>query len=233
MIELPLVLVAGLLGSSHCLGMCGPFALTIGSTTTGVTNNLWRQLAYSAGRLFTYVVLGAMAGYLGMRLSDRAAELVHVPAVLAILAGLFLLYQGLRAAGVWPGRPVTGSSGPCLAGTFFGTFLQSPSLLGVFLAGVFTGFLPCGLLYGILALAASSQSIWIGGALMGAFALGTMPLMVATGLGGSLLSVTARRSLFRIAAWCVVLTGCLTVARGVGFLNLWGSPAGGSCPMCG
>ena len=58
MIEWPLVVVAGLLGSSHCLGMCGPLALAVGAGTRDVRANLVRQLTYSAGRIATYAALG-------------------------------------------------------------------------------------------------------------------------------------------------------------------------------
>ena len=68
MIELPLLFTAGILGSTHCLGMCGPFALAIGSQAPGWKSNLLRQLVYSAGRIFTYASLGAMAGFGGWRL---------------------------------------------------------------------------------------------------------------------------------------------------------------------
>ena len=66
MIELPFVFLAGLLGSSHCVGMCGGFALTIGSAARLVRENLWRQTIYSAGRVFTYTWLGICAAYGGM-----------------------------------------------------------------------------------------------------------------------------------------------------------------------
>ena len=66
-------------------------------------------------------------------------------ALLAIVAGLFLLYQGLLAARVIRRRTPNASGVPCLAGDFFATFLKSPGLHNVFLAGLFTGMLPCGL----------------------------------------------------------------------------------------
>ena len=53
MIELPLVFLGGLLGSAHCVGMCGGFALTIGLGARDVAANVCRQLVYTAGRIFT------------------------------------------------------------------------------------------------------------------------------------------------------------------------------------
>lgn len=230
MLELPMVFVAGLLGSAHCLGMCGPFALAVGSGTRSWGTNLLRQCVYTAGRVFTYGVLGAFAGFGGAALARRSPALVNAAAVLAVLAGVLLLYQGLIAAGVMRRR----SSGtlPCLATSFFATFLRARDGTGIFLAGLFTGFLPCGLVYGFLALAASTGNLFAGAALMVAFGLGTAPVMMATGCGGSFISPTARLRLYRLAAWCVVLTGLLTVARGLGFVHVpgWFEPAG--CPHC-
>lgn len=234
MIEWPLVFAAGLLGSSHCIGMCGGFALAIGSSSRSLSANAGRQLVYTAGRVFTYAFLGAAAGFGGWRLAQAAPWLVNLPALLAILAGLALIYQGLRAAG-WLGRASKAGGGPCLAGSIFATFLTAPGLLNAFLAGLLTGLLPCGLLYGMLALAASTQHIGLGAAAMALFGLGTAPVMVLTGCGGSLLSLAARRHVLRVAAWCVVLTGVISIARGCGFLTLMVQAAGvdpENCPFC-
>lgn len=230
MVEFPLVLAAGLLGSSHCVGMCGPFALAIGAGGGSARGKLARQLVYSAGRLFTYAALGAVAGYCGLRIASLTPSLVQLPALLSIGAGSFLLYQGLKSVGLIRSKPVVGGTTKCLAGSAFSTFLTAGQLRGAFLAGMFTGLLPCGLLYGILGLAASSQDMKAGALIMATFGAGTIPVMVVTGLSGALLSLAARRNLLRVAAWCVVLTGVITIARGVGFLPLWHTST--ACPLC-
>lgn len=232
MTALPLVFIAGVLASSHCIGMCGPFALTIGSGATNWKANLGRQTVYTLGRVFTYAVFGAVAGAAGLYLQQKVPTLVNVAAFLAVVAGLFLLYQGLLAAGViW--RRTPGASGlPCLAGGFVANFLKSPGLSNVFLAGLFSGMLPCGLVYGFVAIAASSGDIWAGSSIMIAFGLGTAPVMMLTGCGSTLLSHAARRYVYRIAAWCVVLTGLISIARGVGFIELAGWVSASGCPMC-
>lgn len=230
MMEWPLIFLAGMLGSAHCVGMCGGFVLTLGGSSTTARDNLLRQLCYTAGRLFMYGSLGAIAGFAGMRLTRAIPSGVHAAAMLAIVAGLFLLYQGLKATGLWRWRGVAGQGTPCLAGTFFGTFLHTPGRLAAFLAGIFTGLLPCGLLYGMLTLAASTHDLLTGMGTMAVFGLGTAPVMLLTGCGGSLLSLAARRHLLRCAAWCLVLTGVISVVRGVSFLTHGvGTDA---CPLC-
>jgi sulfite exporter TauE/SafE len=237
MIELPFVFLSGLLGSAHCLGMCGPFALAIGAGASSWRGNLLRQATYTTGRVFTYGFLGACAGYAGASLSGASPTWFRIPAVLAILAGLFLVYQGLRTAGVLPalnwnrllGRPAT--KGPCLTAGFLATFLRSRRVGGVFLAGLLTGFLPCGLVYAFLALAASTASDITGAAAMAAFGLGTAPMMIITGWGGSLLRLGWRNRLLQVAAWCVVVAGTISIARGVGYLPLDSETPPG-CPYC-
>jgi uncharacterized protein len=152
-----------------------------------------------------------------------------LPAALAIAAGMLLIYQGLRAAG-WLPAFFSQSSTPCLASGFFRQFLRQPGASGVFLAGVITGLLPCGLLYGMLALATSTHSLPLGAVTMIVFGLGTAPAMILAGLSGRIIGVATRRWLFAAAAWCLILTGLVSVARGVSFFSIIGPPAG--CPMC-
>jgi sulfite exporter TauE/SafE len=254
MIELPLIFVAGLLGTAHCLGMCGPFALLIGANSRSWIGAVARQFAYTAGRVFTYGVLGAAAGYCGTRLAAVVPTFVNIPAALAIAAGLLLAWQGLKAAGWWPTgfgsrwrtkaapngietarhrlpTPLAHSAAPCLASGFIGQFLRQRNGTGVFLAGIFTGLLPCGLLYGMLALATSTHSIPLGMATMMVFGLGTAPAMILAGLSGRIIGLATRRRLFAAAAWCLVLTGLISVARGVSYLSIDHQPPAG-CPLC-
>ena len=230
MMEWPLLVVSGMLGSAHCLGMCGPFALAVGSAAPSWRANLQRQAVYSVGRIFTYAVLGATLAFCGARLAAALPGWMNVPAVLAIVAGVLLVVQGLLAAGVFRKPAVTGGSA-CPGAGAFKALLGARSLVDVFLAGLFTGLLPCGLLYGMLALAASTHDVARGLATMVAFGLGTVPAMAAAGLGGSLLGLAARRRLHAFAAWCLVLTGCISIARGAGHLSFTSDPPPG-CPFC-
>jgi uncharacterized protein len=250
MIELPLIFLGGLLGSAHCVGMCGGFALLIGAPARRWTANLTRQFVYSCGRIFTYGAMGAAVGYGGLRLADGLGGLVNVQAVVAIVAGALLVAQGLVSAGVvghatrafrlaFAAAPVgadaSRQSGPaigCLMGSMVGTFLRDRRLRHVFLAGVLTGLLPCGLVYAYVALAASTKDLFGGMATMAAFGLGTVPLMILTGSGSTLLSLSGRRRLLYLAAWCVVFTGMLSMARGVSYLAPRSGQASASCPLC-
>jgi len=231
-IEWLMVFPGGLLGSSHCVGMCGGFALALGSNGRGFLRNLGRQTVYSLGRVFTYAVGGAAAGYGGWRLMSELRLLVNAQALLSILAGVLLIVQGFVAAGVLRWFSGFSARGPCLGANLFASLLRETRLRSVFLGGVVNGLLPCGLVYAYLALAASSGGPLQGGLTMTLFGLGTLPVLALVGCGGQVLSAAARRHVFRVAAWCVVLTGFLSVARGVGALRMIGMDDGPGGPMC-
>jgi sulfite exporter TauE/SafE len=235
MIELPLVFLGGLIGSAHCVGMCGGFAVSIGLGSSGLGANLQRQLIYTAGRIFTYSFLGVMAGYAGFWLAGKASLWINAQAALSMTAGVLLTGQGLLAMGLLPRWcwPQLRRRSPCLAGTFVGPFLSSPRATHILLAGVLTGFLPCGLVYGYLALASSSASVREGLLTMSLFGAGTAPLMVLAGAGGSLLSNTRRRSLLHISAICVTVTGLISIARGILFVHFTDAPQVVRCILCG
>lgn len=224
-----MVFLGGLLGSSHCVGMCGGFALSLGAGAANLRSNLARQLLYSLGRIFTYAAGGAAVGYGGWRIARDLPPLVHAQAWLCLAAGVLLMVQGLSAAGWLMWRRTKSRRSGCLAAGLFAQYLRAPGWTNVFLAGVLNGLLPCGLVYAFLALATSRGTMLAGLVQMAVFGLGTVPIMVLSGCGGSLLSFAGRQRLLRLAACCVVLTGMLTIARGVAFLR---ADSAAACPAC-
>lgn len=231
-----MITVGGLLGSSHCLGMCGGFALMLGMNRPSLWENLRRQLLFSCGRIFSYSALGGVAGFAGMSFARRLPSYLNGPAVLSLVAGLFLLWEGLHATGMlkWRSRSesaVTVGAG-CLYSSIFSPLLRHPALRTAFAAGIFTGLLPCGLVYSFVALAASSEDLLQGAFTMMAFGLGTVPLMVLAGTGATLLSRSTRRWVWQIAAWSVVVTGVLTIERGVAQWSATDKPPEKRCPFC-
>jgi sulfite exporter TauE/SafE len=246
MIELPFVFLAGVLGTAHCLGMCGPMVIGLSTGSSHWSRAFVRQLCYSGGRIFTYTSLGLLAGYCGEWAARHSASLINVPAVFAILAGTLFIVKGFQETGLTPrireslakrfGWRSLASKGPaphasCGAGLLFAPFFRGKGNTGAFVAGVCTGFLPCGLLYGMLTLAASTHHVLLGGVTMLVFGLGTTPLLVLAGTSGQLLSLASRRWLFAVAAWCLMLTGVVSVVRGATHLS-WGDRPAAGCPLC-
>lgn len=237
MIALPLIFLSGMLGSVHCLGMCGGLAALVGGNAASVRSNLWRQSAFTLGRVSTYALGGAMAGYLGQRLDASCRWLIDVQAALAILAGALLLYEGLRALGIGFRQTTSGASLPCLTGGGFRALLMSPGAGAAFVGGVLTGFMPCGLVYAYLAVAGATASLAQGAVVMIAMGLGTAPLMIAAGLGFQRLGFRWRNVALRLAGGAVVVVGLMSLARGGVALATradaaQAQPAAPACPLC-
>jgi len=228
-----LIFAGGLLGTAHCVGMCGGFVLTLGHAQPRPGANLRRQLVYALGRICTYTFCGTVAGYGGLRLVHSLRSLVNVQAWLLVAAGLLVLIQGLLAAGILPQPRLVAGKPACAGAGLLAALLRGPALATVFVAGMLNGLIPCGLVYAYLALACSSGDVWNGGLTMLAFGLGTVPVLVLVGCGSGWLAAGGRRRLFTVAAWCMVLTGILTLYRGAEVLaspELSNEEAG--CPLC-
>lgn len=233
MIELPYIVIGGLLGSAHCLGMCGPLAISLSAGAPRGSNIFYRQLFFSFGRVFTYCFCGALAGFGGAWIIAQDGRLVMSQAILAVIAGVLLIAMGLVTAGVLPSpmQRVLGGL-PCGAGSWLKTFLAAPGISGPLLAGMFTGFIPCGLVYAFLVKAASTGTVGQGLLTMLAFGVGTVPMMTTVGYSGQFLSAIGRARLFRLAAWCIVVTGLISVARGAVHFQAHANDAQAPCPFC-
>ena len=236
-LTLPFVFLSGMLGSAHCIGMCGGIAATMSLGATSVGTAMARQLLWSAGRTFTYCFLGMIVVTVGSKLLNAGSQTLYAQAAFALLAGVLLIGQGLHAAGWLSWRVRRRTNKPCLTTSMFAQFLKGGSPTGVLVAGVLTGFLPCGLVYSFLALAASSGSLPQGIAIMVAFGLGTVPIMLLTGMGFSMATLRTRQQLLRVAAICVIITGMMTFGRGIAFASasVRAQPqtsASQLCPLC-
>lgn len=160
-------LMVGLVGSTHCVGMCGPFA------ATAARHAGWRGVvSYSGGRVVTYAVLGLVAGTLG-------AALAALRYVGFALSAVILVAVALQLAGVLPE--------PKWAAGISRRLMRLSGQVGPHAArvvlGLSTALLPCGLVYAALGVAISAGSPVGGAAVMVAFGLGTSPLLVAVGAG--------------------------------------------------
>ena len=243
------VFLSGLAGSVHCLGMCGGIAATMSLGTRGPGAAVLRQLAWSTGRLITYAFLGLLVASVGRKLIQAQGQAVWMQSLFAVCAGLLLVLQGLRSVGWQPwttriGRlrlgglsnRVTGvkvGTHPCVTRTMFSQFFTGGSAIAALVAGVMTGFLPCGLVYGFLALAAGTGHPVTGAMVMMCFGLGTFPMLLLTGIGLSFATQRVRRDLLRLAAISVLVTGLMTFARGAVLLFRGPDTAGSStCALC-
>jgi sulfite exporter TauE/SafE len=215
------VFVASLVGSLHCIGMCGPFvAFYSGADASGGVRRLFSHAAYSGGRLMTYAVFGVAAGAVGAAL-DVAGSLAGFQRIAAIVAGVTMILWGILALLQIRGvRIFKHGSGD---GRFskairrgFSLVSDKPPVVRAGVVGLLSGFLPCGWLWAFVVTAAGTGGALKGGAVMAAFWAGTVPALLAVGLGAQLVSAPLRR---HVPAVTAVLLVCL------GLFAIFGRPA--------
>jgi len=204
---------AGLLGSAHCLGMCGGISglFAVGATVTSMKTQLPLAIAYNVGRVLSYAFLGVAVAALG------GAAVGMVPSLagpVRLASGLLIIVIGLQVAFNWRllapvekvGAAIWNRLAPNAKGLIPATNIASAVGLGLI-----WGWLPCGLVYGALLLAATTADPVGGGLVMVAFGLGTMPAMIATGLSASKLSAFMSRNRLGTGLLIVIL-GAATLA---------------------
>lgn len=211
------ILVASLLGSLHCVGMCGGLVALYAGDGSG--RRIAPHLAYHGTRLVGYVVLGTIAGALGGAL-DLAGAAVGVGRVAAVVAGAGMALWGVvilkRALGrperlVTLRRPATATVlGRVSAWFLRGLEGRAASVRGALLGGL-SALLPCGWLYAFVLGAGATASAWQGALVMVAFWSGTVPLLLGFGLGVQGLLRPLRRHLPTITACGLIVAGALTV----------------------
>jgi uncharacterized protein len=223
----------GLFGGAHCVTMCGGVVSVLCSATPrALPRKTLYVLAYNAGRIAGYVSLGAAFGAIGS-LSSGIFPLGGVRLALRGFAAVLMLAVGLHLAG-FPSlvRSVEALGAPLWRRIrpLAERLLPIRSPLRAVVVGMLWGLLPCGLLYGALAIATSSGSAIGGGATMLAFGAGTLPVMLTMGAIAESVAVFARRPLVRRIAGAVVLAFGLWASVGVASQIRLGTLGGPCCP---
>lgn len=202
----------GLIGSTHCLGMCGPIALAIPMTTSQRFQMAFQALKYNLGRVATYALLGAVFGLLGM-----GVALAGFQKGFSIIVGVLLLFAAFFSLN-WESK-LTNKSPLRHFFNFIkkqiGKLLSNRPRQAHFLIGVFNGFLPCGMVYLAIAGAITTGDVLNGMLFMTLFGLGTMPLMLGIMLLGNVVKPSFRNILRSIAPFIMVAFAILLIARGL------------------
>ena len=212
MVDLSLAFLVGLLGSGHCVGMCGGFAALLGHAHPG--RGLWAsQSLYLSGKTVTYMAMGGLAGWLG---GAAAISLAGFQGLLSIALGLVLVLIGLGLCGVLRALPLSGRISGYFAQRLspaITRLVQSNNPASLTGLGALNGLLPCGLVYGMLAKAATTGSAANGALTLAAFGLGTAPALLLVGTLGATLPPARRLWLQRAGGVLVIALGVLTVTR--------------------
>ena len=204
--------IVGLVGSAHCAGMCGPIALALPLRGESWFTRVSGALVYNTGRIFTYMLLGAIFGLLGKGLHMAGFQawtsvvigilmitMVLVPLIFKRMPSLTNVFESYSA------RLLTGFRNMFRKG-------DTKSLLGI---GLLNGILPCGLVYVAVAGAINTGDIVSAMMFMALFGAGTIPVMLAVSLAGNMISLKLRIFVNKLSPYVIVLLGVLFILRGL------------------
>lgn len=204
--------LAGLLGSAHCIGMCGGIvgALTM-TLPAHVCQSHWRLLpylvTYNIGRIGSYTIAGVLLGFLGAQFAQLLP--LENPRVIAMwVTGLFMIALGLYIGSWWQALTLLEKSGAYLwrkIEPFGRRFIPVKNPWEALALGFVWGWLPCGLVYSILVFSLGSGSAWQGGLLMLSFGIGTLPMLLAMGATAQWLTRFAHKLIVRRMAGAMVI----------------------------
>jgi len=201
----------GLAGGVHCAGMCGGIVAVLTFARGGREAPLAFTAAYHAGRIASYVAAGAIAGALGQTgLALRGTPAIQI--AFFTLASATLVASGLYLAGAFPALARLEAAGGVLwrrIEPLARPLLPLTSPARAFAAGTLWGWLPCGMVYGVLLLAFATASAAGGALTMLAFGAGTLPNLIGIGLA---LRHASRRC---VSPGLRRLAGALVVALGI------------------
>ncbi|MGV6831229.1 MAG: sulfite exporter TauE/SafE family protein [bacterium] len=215
-------IILGLLGSFHCVGMCGPVAFLLPLDRKSQTKRILQITSYHSGRLITYALFGFLFGLVGDQL-----HLFGWQQQLSIIIGLLMI--GLI---LLPHKIVSKYN---FAKPFYHLIAQIKNKIGLqlkqkktstfFTLGFLNGFLPCGLVYMAVFGAVGTGKMWQGSLYMFFFGLGTIPLMTSAIYIGNFLKGTAKKRIVKLVPVFVVIIGLLFVLRGLGLGIKYISPS--------
>jgi uncharacterized protein len=212
MIDIYTGLTIGLVGSLHCVGMCGPIAVALPLGKRSFADRAFGGLLYNIGRTITYGAMGAVFGFLGQGIEmagfqQWASILLGVVMIMSVFFPYFFkgqfnpdkLGQGVTLKLIGKLRKMFGNQ----------------SKKNLLIIGLLNGLLPCGLVYVAIAGAINTNDVLTGILFMIAFGLGTIPLLLAVSLAGDFIGSTLKKKLNRVIPAFIVILGIIFILRGM------------------
>lgn len=202
-------LVTGLIGSLHCVGMCGPIALSLPLRGHTFGEKLAGGLLYNIGRTVTYGLMGAIFGAIG-----QGFQLIGFQQWISVVMGVLMIVSVLLPSLLKPFNtsklPFTGSVRKAIQRLF-----TTRSFGGLFVIGILNGLLPCGLVYVAIASAIGTGDLMHGIGFMVMFGLGTLPMLLAISLLGNMIGLAVRNKINKVIPYVVVFIGIIFILRGL------------------
>ena len=203
-------LVLGLMGSFHCVGMCGPIALSLPLRGNNFCQKITGGLLYNFGRSTTYGVMGAIFGMIGQSFHmlgfQQWISVIMGSLMIATVLLPFLFKNHFRISPEFFTVPLRRG---------MQKLFKQRSYKGLFLNGLGNGLLPCGLVYLAIAGAIGTGSVSLGATFMILFGLGTIPMMLLISLIGSIVTASIRNKMNKVVPYIVVLIGVIFILRGL------------------
>ncbi|MAO63816.1 MAG: hypothetical protein CL666_02325 [Balneola sp.] len=201
----------GLLGSFHCIGMCGPIALSIPGQNSSKPAMLFRGVLYNSGRILTYAFLGFALGMLGMGATIAGYQNV-LSVVLGALIVAFAVVPRIKLPGILTNAYQNFQS---KISSTIATLFKKRSDSSSFLIGLLNGFLPCGFVVTALAVALVTETAMHSSIYMALFGLGTLPVMLFLNMAPGFISPKMRSKLRPFSTYFAIIIGLLLIWRGI------------------
>lgn len=206
-------LIFGLLGSFHCVGMCGPIAFLLPVDHKNPVKKAGQIFLYHLGRIAAYSVIGLLFGVLG-----KSLNLFGMQQQLSIAIGIFMLVVIFLPQEVFDkynfSKPIFRIISKVKSA--LGRELKKKTPDTFLTIGLLNGFLPCGLVYMAVFGAIASGSALHGSLYMAMFGVGTLPLMTSAIYLGNFLNVQMRQRIRKAIPVFLVAIACLFIVRGLG-----------------
>jgi len=215
-------ILLGLLGSFHCLGMCGPIAFVLPLNRQNKLLGFFQVIFYHFGRILSYAIIGLIFGFIGKGLiiaglQQNLSIAIGVIMILIVILPTTFFYKFQLIKPIY--------SLISNVKKRLGLYLKKSSLKAFLTIGILNGFLPCGLVYMALLGAIATGSSLNGSIYMMLFGLGTIPMMSAALIFGNFLKVSIRNKIQKAIPIFVVLIGLLFILRGLGLGIKYISPS--------
>lgn len=219
---LSIVTIAFLGSFGHCVGMCGGIVVAYTSTKIGQNTSRTKafiaHLLYSFGRISTYMLLGAIFGFLG----GVATFSNMANGILLMIAGAFMVLAGLSLGGKMKFLTLIehSVSQKSWYKNAFKALLSSQTLSSFYLLGILNGLLPCGFVYFFAITAASTGDAFWGAIVMAVFGLSTIPSLLGLGMFVGLFSQSTFRDLMiKLASITVIIYALFTMYNGMTYIQ--------------
>mgnify|MGYP001304212913 FL=1 len=202
----------GLAGSFHCIGMCGPIALSLSSGASKNFSQLLKKITYNGGRLITYAALGLMFGFIGDRLN-----LFGLQRWLSLFIGSLLVFSVIIL--LLKIKTPFAAKAYSLISPFFSKVYSSlkakRSYKSMAVIGILNGLLPCSFVYLGLGGAIALGDAFDGALYMAMFGLGTVPVMLGVTVFGNFISGKFRSKILKLVPAMILVLGILFILRGL------------------